>query len=244
MVRMIEKTGFGIPKALILALWSTWCLAGGAGAVDRYELETPAFVMAGDPDVALHVKPFRAEGGAVGQTVKFVGLPAGVRVEPWDPSGGWTVAEPTQWRLFVSPSVTDRRLFLKVQNTDDAKIFGTGVVNLEKPVDHFSFTPLGMAAPRAGTAFRFQVLALDKDGAVVSSFNDSVTLSASVGEVQPAQISGDLFVKGAARVDVIFSLGDSVQPNRLEAQAVLLYEGQIQKASGAVALTVLPEGQP
>ena len=227
--------GSAIP---FLFLWS-----GALRAAERYEIHLPAFVMAGDPDVSLDVVPVPAEDGP-GETVKFVGLPPGVSVEPADPSIGWVVSGPTRFRLKVTPSAAGRRLNVKVQSAAHPKIFGLAAANLEKTVHHFSFTPLGMAAPRAGVPFRFQLLALDQDGAVVSSFHDSVSLSAEWGDAHPAEISGVSFENGAARVDLVFSQGDRLRANRLTAQAVRLFDGQSEKAHGQVDLTVLPAGSP
>ena len=221
---------------MLLLAW-----AATAWGADRYEVHLPAFVMAGDPDIFVEVTPV-VEEGLPTQTVKFAGLPPGVSVEPGDPARGWAVDGPTRFRLRVSPSVTARRLNVKAQNAGNAKIFGWGVANLEKTVHHFSFTPLGMSAPRAGTPFRFQVLALDQDGAVVASFHNAVALSAALGDVTPAEIPAASFEKGAARVDLAFSQGDRFQTNRLTAQASRLYEGQSKKAVGTVDLTVLPAG--
>ncbi|MBK8870929.1 MAG: hypothetical protein IPN19_07720, partial [Elusimicrobia bacterium] len=119
-----------------------------AGAVDRYVLDLPAFVMAGDPDILFTVTPL-SEGAedTVSHTVRFVDLPAGVSVEAVGP-GARPAGSPArfivegrqEFKLVVPPAVVERRIWVKVQNNANARAQGAGVVNVERPVHRFSIT--------------------------------------------------------------------------------------------------------
>lgn len=211
-------------------------------AVDRYKLEVPRAAMAGDPDVTVAVIPLT--GAAVDPTphaISFVGLPRGVALTPMAPSASLTVAGSTLFHVILDPSLAGQRVAVRVQNGGDKAIVGSAVVVVEKTVDHFAVTPAGMAAPRVGVPFRFQILALDQDGAVVRSFNDPLDVKALYGSVENAAVSGDSFAKGVAFVDVTFGEADPPgRLNRLTVQANILYPGQAERAAGFVDLSILP----
>lgn len=220
-------------------------------AVDRYVLDVPAFVMAGDPDILFTVTPL-SEGieDTVSHTVRFVDLPVGVSVEAVGPgarpSGSparFTVEGRQEFKLLVPPSVMERRVWVKVQNNASARIQGAGVVNVERPVHRFSITPLGNSAPRAGTPFLFQIMAFDEAGAVVRSFPGPVVFQAARGQISPSELAGEAFEKGAASVNIVFSEGDLFTANRLTVAAREPY-GSPSPARGVVDVLVLPKEGP
>ncbi|MBK8576494.1 MAG: hypothetical protein IPN90_12745 [Elusimicrobia bacterium] len=216
-------------------------LAGTVLAVDRYVLDIPPFIMVGDSDVFVRVTPLK-EGGVdpAPHSVKFVGLPKGVRLETLAGSPAGDVGGITSFRLVLDPALTDRRIFIRVQKTGEAKISGAGFVNVEKTVARFVLTPLGMSAPRVGVPFRFQVMAQDEDGATVKSFRGTVDVRAALGEVQPTVMAKEDFVDGVAQADFVFSSSDGLVANRLTVTAQTLYPGQSARAVGTVDLWVLP----
>lgn len=216
-------------------------------AVDRYVLDLPAFVMAGDPDISFSVTPLtQGEEDTVSHTVRFVDLPPGVSVVagvgPSSSIGStarFNMAGRQTFQLRISPSVVERRVWVKVQNNATGRIQGMGAVNVERPVYRFGLTPLGTIAPRAGTPFLFQVMAFDEVGAVVRSFRGPVTLGVSRGQVRPTQLAGDVFDKGTATVNVEFSEGDLFEPLQLSVIAAESY-GIPTSAQGSVDVLVLP----
>lgn len=219
-----------------------------ARAVDRYVLDVPAFVMAGDPDVSFAVTPL-SEGveDLTAQTIRFVDLPVGVGVEALGPgarSGGsparFLVEGRQIFKLTVPPSVVERRIWIKVQNNGNARVQGAGVVNVERPVQRFSITPLGTTAPQAGVPFLFQIMAFDEAGAVVRSYRGPVSLGVARGQITPSGVAGEAFEKGAASVHIVFSEGDLFTANRFTVTAGESY-GSPSPAAGAVDVFVLPK---
>ncbi len=222
-----------------------------ARAVDRYVLDVPAFVMAGDPDVSFSVTPL-SDGveDPSSHTVRFVDLPAGVSVEATGPSAQSSVPQTRyvvqgrqDFKLAIPPSVVERRIWIKVQNTAKARIQGAGVVNVERPVHRFSITPLGNSAPRAGVPYPFQIMAFDEAGAVVRSFRGPVSFAVARGQVSPADLAGDAFKNGAASVSVEISDGNPYEANRFSVSAQESY-GSPSPAQGTVDVLVLPKESP
>lgn len=221
-------------------------LAAQGWAVDRYTLEIPSSVMAGDTATLIKVIPVTSgEVAPPPHLIKFLGLPSGIRIEPLS-SSSLTVDGPTQFRLIVDPSFAERRVVVRVQKTDDTKVTGSGFFNVDRTVTRFSITPAGMTAPQLGVPFRFQVVAMDNDGAIVTSYKDPVDLKVDRGDVQDPVIEGDRFVKGVTFVDLTFNDPDTTpRSHRLEAKARNLYVGQSERAIGSVELTLLgPVSRP
>lgn len=229
------------------------CLLGGflvvafavqGMAVDRYALEIPSSVMVGGSPTLIKVIPLASgEVDPIPHLVQFIGLPTGVRIDPVAPSSSLVVSGPTQFNLSLDPTLVERRVLVRVQKSGTPKVNGGGFLNVDRPVSVFSITPAGMTSPRVGIPFRFQVIALDREGAVVRSYKDPVDLRVDIGEVQDSLIEGAQFTKGVAFVDLMFS--EATPPermNRLEAQARNLYAGQAERAAGFVDLMVEPRG--
>ena len=224
--------------ACIVMACAAQCLA-----VDRYSLEIPESVMIGGPSVLIKVIPFSAsETDLLPHAVKFVGLPLGVRVESLAGSSTLNVAGPTEFRLFVDPSMTERRVVVRVQKSNDKSVNGFGYFNVDRTVAKFSLTPVGMNPLQLGVPFRFQVVAQDQEGAIVPSFNDAVDLKVDFGSVQGTEIEGPQFIKGIAYVDLVFSDDEPLpRSNRLTAIARALYVGQSDRAVGTIEFTPLPK---
>lgn len=219
-------------------------LVGQGLAVDRYVLEVPPFVMVGDSESFLTVTPMLA--GAVDQTphnVSFVGLPNGVRVEPLSgASSPLSVTGATRFRVALDPQFSGKNVLCRVQKVGEPLVRGAGYFNVESTVDHFQITPAGMTAPEVGVPLRFQIVAMDRVGAVVRSYKEPVELKTDFGSLQESNIPGDSFKDGVVFVNVTFDEADPPgRLNRLVATAQRLYPGQGDRATGSVELAIQAE---
>ncbi len=195
-------------------------LAGQGWAVDRYDVSAPASAMIGGPAIQFTVDP--RQSGAADPTphlVKFINLPAGVRVTPLA-AKGIPVEGTTRFTLSVDPSVTPGSITLQVQKSNSSKIQGVANILLERPVARFILAPLDLAYQgRAGDPLRLQMIASDEAGAVVTSFKGPVDFSAEGVRIEGAEVPGEGFTEGMARVTLRFTQVDQPGPHRLTLRA-------------------------
>lgn len=235
--------------SVIKTLFRTWFLfgslflglAGKGFAADRYVLDVPVFLMVGDSEAFLTVIPLSV--GSVDATphnISFVGLPTGVRIEPLSGATSFfTVTGATRFRVSLDPAFSGKSVLCRVQKAGEPLVRGAGYFNVESTVDHFQVTPAGMTAPSVGIPFRFQIVAMDRAGAVVRSYKDPVELKADFGLLQEGLALGDSFRDGVSFVNVTFNEADPPgRLNRLVVTAQRLYPGQGDRATGNVELAV------
>jgi hypothetical protein len=224
------------------------CLVGQGLAVDRYVLDVPKFVMVGDSEIFVTVTPMSsAEVDLSPHTISFHGLPSGVRIDPLvGDSSSLSATGSTRFRLILDTTLSQESVVFRVQKEKEPNVRGTGFFNVENTVDHFQMTPAGMAAPQAGVPFPFQLVAMDRAGAVVRSYKDPVELRAAFGSIDTTLVPGDVFKEGVAIVRVAFNEADPAgRLNRLSATTQRLYPGQSDRAIGSVELSIQPnQGKP
>lgn len=215
------------------------------GAVDRYEVKAPKTAMIGDSNLVVELIPqLKSQVDLSRHSVKTMGLPSGASLVRKESALGLTLEGPAIYNLVLNPATPAGPFLLRFQKSNSAKAQGAAFVLVEKTVARLVLTPLGMTPPRLGEPVPFQVMAVDDDGAVVTSYRDPVDLSADVGEVSEAIIAGEKFEKGVARVAVVFNATDpATSLNRLTARAHLLYGGQQEKAFGTIDLSLRSAGE-
>jgi hypothetical protein len=188
------------PFAIVLFLLSPASL----WAVDAYEFSNPGGgpalpngIMIAAPN-ALTITVTAMQGGVADPTptahrIRFVNLPTGVSVTPNDPTNGVTI---TGTRNFTVSAVTGSHGFyaagLKVENVSDPLVKGQMDLTVHRVVSQFVVSPPGGGSftGTTGVPFNLTIQAQDSLGNVVPAFQDSVTLSADVGDITADNGSG------------------------------------------------------
>lgn len=214
-------------------------LAGATAlrAADRYALEAPGAVMAGD---AFELKVIPRSGAGRD------GAPQRVKLE--FPAGFIAAGAPRfldlQGEGVVSvktlPTVAPGLYALSVRSAGDRRVLGMVDIAVERPAASFSLVPLRRPfVGEVGKPFEVQVVARDDRGGAVTSFHGDVNLNAAVGSVSPAVLSGEHFHEGIAVLSVTLTATNPAdRRNRLEAVSRKIVEGQAAPARGGVDLTI------
>ncbi len=238
----LVKNAMGYTRRITAIGLLTVFSAHSAGAVDHYLVEAPKTLMAGDAGITVTITPRSDQGTDLSpHKIKFLNLPTGISMNPLDTAQGLALRGSAVFKMAVGAATPAGPFLLRVQKIGDAKAQGSAFLFVEKTVDKFALTPAGDTFPRVDQPVRFQVVALDAAGAVVTSFRDPVDLKADFGEIREAYIPGESFQKGVATVDVRFTGGDPLTGfNRLTVESRFLYEGQRERASGSIDLSLQP----
>jgi hypothetical protein len=225
-------------KGALLGLCVVIVGAASVWSLDHFTVRAPDVVMIGDADVTVEVTPVQeGSDAAAPQKVKFSALPAGVSLEPTVPAHLTQIEGPTRYRLVTSPTAAAGPMSIRLQRSGNAKVSGAAFLRLEKTLSSLELSPAGASAPRLGEPVLIQVLAKDADGAVVTSYRDTVVLSASLGSVTPATVPGSAFKDGLARVEVVFDARDpQTGGNRLTVRTQKTYPGRTTPATGSIDL--------
>ncbi|MBK8576493.1 MAG: hypothetical protein IPN90_12740 [Elusimicrobia bacterium] len=216
--------------ALALALVGS---AGASWAFNSYVIDVPTAVMKGDPDVFFTITPYQGAAPDPAPHNVVVTLPAGVLENPLaDPPNGLDWSSIVSWGLYAGNAVAAGNTPITVTEALAAiPVTSVKSFTLQNVVRSFEIVPPAAFAGTVGTVFQVTIRAkdgLNAGGAVVTGFNDNVTVSASTGDVVVNGagniVSGNDFVNGEAVVNVMLRGTDpNTRTNRITVTATINY---------------------
>lgn len=208
-------------------------LVGTAFGFDSYLITIDNNIMKGDPDVTFSVQPYQGAAPDFTPHNIIIGLPSGVLENPLaDPPSGIDWSSIGTWGLFASNSAAAGSTPLTVtQALSASPVTTTKNFNLQNTVRSFEIVPPASFTGTVGSTFTVTVRArdgLNGGGAVVTGFNDDVTVTASIGDAvingAGNVVSGGSFVNGEAQVQVMLRGTDpSTRTNRITVTATINY---------------------